>query len=660
MVNYKYSELLKKDKAGRKLNIDFGDFAISNEDIPLEMFELLESLCSESTLRFGCCEASSLKMRINNNVIPLSGKKFTVSEKLKGGEDTPFVFGSYKVNSDKPTADKRYRDIVAYDAMHDVILADMTAWYNSILPNKDSKVTLKQFRDSFFQYLGIAQEPVTLINDDMTVEKTIDPENLKGQTVITAICEICGCFGHIGRNGKFQYVHLKEMVQGRYPANNLFPANDVFPADPLNAENISRSHYIRATYEDFTTERINKLQIRKEENDIGCIYPETAPSESDNCYIMQDNFLVYGKSAAELKVIAQKLYQVISKIWYRPAHVEAKGNPCLEVGDGIRLSTRYEIVYTYILQRTLKGIQALRDTYDAEGEQYQSDKVPSMHEQIIELKGKTNKLFRNVEETRLEIADVERGLNTKILQNAESIRLEAERATKEEGKLSASVKLTADSISAEVKRATGVEGQLSASIKVEADKVTAEVKRATEAEGTMSAQISANAQQILLKVSKNSVISEINQTAEKITISALKIDLVGLVNANEFVSKYATISALNVTNELVANKASISSLNALDAVVEGKLDADEFNANTISAMNIKVKAANVTGTLSASQIKTSDLQIGQNQITGTSNVNAVIGGKYLSFEYMKPDGTRGTVTVMTGVVTKNMKVLSVE
>lgn len=385
----------------------------------------------------------------------------------------------------------------------------------------------------------------------------LEPSKLSGKTVVTAICEINGCFGHIGRDGRMQYIFLKEMVEGLYPADTLYPRDDLFPADAMNVEQISKSNYITAKYEDYTTARINKLQIRQEEDDIGAIH-----GTGNNGYIVQDNFLVYGKSSEELQTIAANLYSVICKVWYRPAHVEAKGNPCLEVGDGIKVHTTYTVIYSYILQRTLKGIQSLRDTYDAEGEQYQSEDVNSVHESIIQLKGKTNKLTRTIEETRSEIANIEKGLSTRITQNAEEIALEAQRAS--------------------------------------------------EAEGLLSARITVNADKINLKVSKDNIISEINQTAEKITIKASKIDLLGLVEADEFVSKYATLITVDAVKaelqEAIIGRATIAQLNATNAVVAEKLDATEFTADNISAMSIVVRSANVTGTFSGEKINTGEIK----------------------------------------------------
>lgn len=548
MIDYKYADLFKSG-ADKQMRIasDDGLIDISNKEIHWEQFELKESLCSQSELTFGACEASQIKFKISNVYLSMVGKWLTVSETLGGHTDAPFIFGRYKVVSDVPTDDRRYRNVTAYDAMYDILHKDAAAWYNGL----KFPMALKAFRDSFFSYMGVAQEAATLVNDGMTVEKTIDPQELSGKTVIESICEINGCFGHITRDGKFRYVILKEMIEGLYPADDLYPSDDLYPADPMNATDIARNSYSACKYEDYLCQHISKLQIRQKENDIGAI-----TGSGNNCYVIEDNFLVYGKTAADLQTIAENIYSVISVVWYRPAQVEARGNPCMEVGDGILLHTTQENVYTYILQRTLKGIQALRDSYTAEGSPQRPKSDNGIRKQIIKLKGKTNTLTRTVEETRLEMKDIEQNLSTEI--------------------------------------------------KVTADGLTAEVKRATEAEGNMSAQISVNAQQILTKVSKNNIVSEINQTAETIKISAERIDLVGLVTAQEFVSKYATIETLNATSanlqNLIAGKASISDLNTVSLTVSGKLDAAEFNADNISAMNITVKSANVTGGFNASKI----------------------------------------------------------
>lgn len=528
MIDYKYKDFYNDTSVSKRMQIQCSDGSVLNEDDwKGESAELTERLCSESELSFGRCEASTFKLRVRERIVPLAGKKITVSVTLEGAEEAPFMMGVYKVDSDVPTADRRYRDIVAYDAMYDILNAEVSGWYNSLT----FPMTLRQFRDSFCAYVGVEQEEITLVNDDMTVEKTIDPGELPGKTVIEAICEINGCFGHIGRNGKLRYVVLEQMIEGLYPADELYPSDDLYPADPLGTTEVSKSMYLSCQYEDFIVQHITKLQIRQEENDIGAI-----AGNGNNSYIIEDNFLVYGKSAVDLQTIADNVLRVISGVWYRPAQVEARGNPCLEVGDGILLYTSRETIYTYILQRTLKGIQALRDSYTAEGEEYRTGQVNGLMKSIIQLKGKSNVLTRTVEETRLEMKDIENGLST---------------------------------------------------------------------------EIKAVAGEVELKVSKDNLIAEINLTPDKALIKAERIDLVGVVNADELVSKYATIETLNVTklelNNLIATKATIDSLNAVSGRV-GSLEADHVTTSDLSAVSARL--SNVEANyISASTVKADYMEV---------------------------------------------------
>lgn len=488
-----YGGQFLKDSVDKQLSIvtDDGQIHITNNELHQEQFELTESLCSESELTFGSCEAGMVKFTVSNIFSGLKDKWMTIKMVLAGNTANPFQIGRYKVCSDTPEADRTKRDIVAYDALYDVINADVAEWYNTLLPDKDSITTMKAFRDSFFGYFGIEQADVRLVNDDMKVEKTVEPEELSGATVLNCICEINGCFGHIGRDGRFHYIYLEQEIQGLYPRNNLYPADDLYPREPKSTR-ISKSLYISAQYEDFLVKTIDKLQIRKEEDDIGVIV-----GSGTNAYVIQDNFLVYGKGNEELTGIANNIYEKIRGIIYRPFSADCKGNLCIEVGDAVRLSTRYEIIESYVLKRTLKGIQALRDDYEAAGEEYRSTQVNSVHKSIIQLKGKTNVLTRTIEETNSKIVDVESGLSSEIKQTATDIRAEVKNTV--DG-LSSSIEQTANSIRSEVSDSVN---NLSSSIQQNTESITSEVKRASEADGDLSTKITQTAESITSKVSKN-------------------------------------------------------------------------------------------------------------------------------------------------------------
>ncbi len=561
MVDYQYSSLFLKDSVDKQLNIvsDDGKINITNTELHQEKFELTESLCSESELTFGACEAGMIKFTVSNVFLPMKGKWLTAKMTLDGHEDKPFQIGRYKVYSDTPTADRTCRDVVAYDALYDILSSDVTDWYNQILPQKDSKVTLKQFRDSFFNHFGVEQEEVSLVNDEMIIEKTVEVktsssgssdteetitigEAISGKEVLSCILEINGCMGNIGRVGKFRYVYLTQDMQGLYPANDLYPADDLYPRNPKSTS-ISKSQYISAQYEDYIVRTIDKLQIREKENDIGVIV-----GDGGNTYVIEGNFLVYGKETKELNKIGEKTLSKIKGIIYRPFSADCKGNPCLEVGDAVRLTTKYELIETYILKRTLKGIQALRDDLEADGEEYRTSKVNGIQRSILQLKGKSNTLERSIEETKSTIVDVEKGLQSQITQTASEIRAEVKNTT--DG-LSSRITQNASSITAEVNRATSAEGTLSSKITQTAESITAEVNRATEKEGQLAAAIQVNAEGITSKVSRDSVVSEINQSAEGLKIRA---DLLELRGSVEMTGGYVHIDAAESTGNLIELK----------------------------------------------------------------------------------------------------------
>lgn len=527
MVNYKYGDLFKKDTVDKQLSIvsDDGKINITNTELHQEKFELTESLCSEQELTFGSCEAAMIKFTVSNTFLPMKGKWLTVRMSLDGHTDAAFQFGRYKVDSDTPTADRTCREVIAYDALYDVLTADVAAWYNTVFPSHEEQktdedgtittvtvydpVTMKQFRNSFFKHFGIEQADITLINDNMSIEKTVAVtassetssateesrtigETISGKEVLSCICEINACMGHMGRDGKFHYIYLEQEIQGLYPRNDLYPADNLYPRDPKSTQ-IGKGFYVSAKYEDYLVKTINKLQIREQKNDIGVIV-----GTGDNAYVIEDNFLVYGKGSKELKGIAKNILSKIRGIIYRPFTADCKGNPCLEVGDAVRLPTRYELIESYILKRTLKGIQALRDDLEADGEEYRTNGANGIQKSILKLKGKSNVLERTIEKTQSTITDVKEGLQSQITQTATEIRTEVKNTT--DG-LSSRITQNADSITAEVKRAQGQEVELAAAIKINEDKITAEVTRASKAEGDLSGKIEVTATKIRSEVS---------------------------------------------------------------------------------------------------------------------------------------------------------------
>lgn len=416
---------------------------IDNSMLEIGTFALEESLCSESELKFGACEANCVKFTARNTAGNIIGKTISIEETIDGDSKNPMPYGVFKVASDVPTADRTKRQITAYDAMYDIINTDVKSWYAGL----SFPMTLKQFRDSFFAHLGIAQVETSLVNDSMTVNKTIvatqtddssavtEESSISGKTVVTAICEINGCFGNINRNGKFEYVFLKKIVSALYPAEDLFPADNLFPSD-ANTESMT-GHYITFDYEDFQSKAITQLEIKTSEDNAGAIV-----GTAGNNYSITGNFLVSDKTGAELEQIANNLLPIMAKAEYTPIKsCTCVGNPCLTLGEPIRFNTTREIVETYLLQRTLTGVQSKRDSISAQGTQTHSAKVNSIRDTIESVERRTGKLERNADHLLSTYEDLEQQTSSKFEQTAKSISAEVDRAQKAEGQLDASLEL---------------------------------------------------------------------------------------------------------------------------------------------------------------------------------------------------------------------------
>lgn len=430
---------------------------IDNSMLEIGTFSLEESLCSESELKFGACEANCVKFTARNTAGSIIGKTISIEETIDGDSENPMPYGVFKVASDVPTADRTKRQITAYDAMYDIINTDVKSWYAGL----SFPMTLKQFRNSFFAHLGIEQAVATLPNDSMTVNKTIvatqtddssavtEESAISGKTVVTAICEINGCFGNINREGKFEYVFLKEITSALYPAEDLFPADNLFPSD-ANTESMT-GHYITFDYEDFKSKAITQLEIKTSEDNAGAIV-----GTAGNNYSITGNFLVSDKTGAELEQIANNLLPIMKQAAYTPIKsCTCVGNPCLTLGEPIRFNTTREIVETYLLQRTLTGVQSKRDSISAQGTQTHSAKVNSIRDTIESVERRTGKLERNADHLQSTYEDLEEQTNSKFEQTANAITAEVTRAQGAETSLGSSITQTAQSITAEVSKKVG-------------------------------------------------------------------------------------------------------------------------------------------------------------------------------------------------------------
>jgi hypothetical protein len=387
-------------------------------------FELSEGICRDNDLKFGKCNAAQVKFTVADVVDEIAGKEFFLKQTVDNLYDMPF--GYFTVETCPKQDDLRFKDITAYDRMRKAFI-DVASWYNSLV----FPLTLAAFRASFLAFVGLAEDTskLPLPNDSMTVEKTVEAAQFPGQQVIEAIEEINGVFGVINPEGKFSHAILKP-VYGLYPSSTLYPSDTLFPVAETDTsytqpdlldETVTVAMREGIRFEEYTVPEIDKLIIRGEEDDIGAIV-----GTGTNAYIIEGNFLVFGKSAAELEQIARNAFGHMAKRPYRPFECSQVGLPYAKPGDMLKFEQDDPVV-GYMLNRTLKGVQAIRDEYTSPGSQKRTQNT-GQNTEIIKLKYKTAKIKKDVEGVRIDVEDLAEQTSTQFEQTATVISLKANAA----------------------------------------------------------------------------------------------------------------------------------------------------------------------------------------------------------------------------------------
>ena len=382
------------------------NITIQNDDIKGETLQIIERLETSETLRFEGCNATTFSCEVTDLAQDITGQLIVVKVTVNN-TDIPLFRGFVNEVTNLNHEDMTCK-ITAYDSLYGLNNRDVTLWYNSLT----FPITIKNMRDSFFAYVGITQQETILPNDAQTVTKSITDKTINGDTIIKGICQINGRYGRINRNGVFEYIKLKPIVEGLYPADDLYPDDDVYPAEENANELISRANYINIEYEPYKTARITKVNIYGKNG----ARTGTYGTADTNIFSIADNKIAHGLTNAN--ATAQNLYNEIWQIEFIPANLKLLGRPYLEIGDSVSLVTNKRMVRTYILQRTLSGIQAMTDLFESKSEQYQPEYKQSLETTVTtnaveivntntNLNTQTNRLDNRVDASNARIGSLE-------------------------------------------------------------------------------------------------------------------------------------------------------------------------------------------------------------------------------------------------------------
>ena len=344
---------------------------IHTADLKINTFTLDESLCSEEDLTWGLMESAEVRFTIKNTRRIPNLKSTDYSKMVNiyiyfnNDSSTLFQIGQYICDSDKYSSDRRFRDIVLYDALYYLRSWDITEWYNEIYADNDNDpISVYDLRFSLFDYMftdfdyPIEQnEETELVNDDYLVPKNIESDTITFDFFMGGILNANGVFGHMGRTGLFEYVTLV-----KYDAPTATTVTDDFRKPPT-------------TYEDFAVWGIGYVRVY-DQNNLLLAEQGSSSYRRPSIYNIVDNFVLSGiKSLTDgdenIRQATLNIREQVTHRRYAPMDVEHVGDLCVEVGDNVAVTGDIGNYNTYVLERHLKGLGTMLDRYISRGNRKQ-------------------------------------------------------------------------------------------------------------------------------------------------------------------------------------------------------------------------------------------------------------------------------------------------
>ena len=244
--------------------------------------------------------------------------------------------------AEKPTRTKRnsYK-VTAYDTMSKLD-ADFSGWLRA--NQAQFPKTIWQLVQLACQRAGVALASSSLpINGSYSVQ-AFYADDLTCRQIISWAAEAAGCYAHMNADGKLQFLTYTDK-------------RSTVKITPDGASNSTAYYADSLSYEDYTVKAIEKVQIRQSDSDVGVIYPDS--TTATNTYAVQGNLLLTTGTEANLKTVAQNLYNVLKNVTYTPCKVSVPSSSGLACGQIVHVKdARGREFDTYLMSATISSGKA--------------------------------------------------------------------------------------------------------------------------------------------------------------------------------------------------------------------------------------------------------------------------------------------------------------
>ena len=562
-----------------KLRLSFFEGTIEVENISSNGLSYSSMAFDEDDLTIGSACSAELDVNLINHDGSLSSYDFDGTEFT--AEIGVLIDGEYEwvplgvFISEKP--DKLKTTIISLSAHDRMVMFDKDA--DSFLLSLSYPITLKGVFIALCGYVGAPHVDSDFPNADKVFETAlIDAQGVTCREVLQWIAEAASSFARINRAGACEMAWFEG-------TNVTFTKTS------------QRADYFNVAIAEYSVAQIDKLQVAGSETDIGVIV-----GTGTNGYHIVDNPFLYGYTDEQIRPYAEAIYDRLSAFpVYVPIEMDAVGDWAVDVGDIITVQTDDGNISMPVFRIDLTWNGSPRIQYVNSGApsrpvmSAENRRKIQAGKAMYEIERTVEGLKQTVSKTQFltpVLSDTDPSTEWEDPQNFEGYQWFDGTDTRIwDGEkwllvINPDFRQTATPTATETGQYwynpdTEKVKKWNGSAWVEDTTVTIPQTWAS----SMQTQLEVTAEGVKSTVSKDNIISTINQSAEQVKINAGKITLEGVVTANSYF-KINADGSMTTTNANITGKITATS---------GKIGGFEIYSNRLEGSSVALYSSQSNG-----------------------------------------------------------------
>lgn len=419
--------------------------------------EFSEEVNSDNNLMVGDVTSSELTVELLSDVQVMQDEMLTyyIIE-----DDVETLIGQFKV--EKPTVASRTS--VKFSAYDNVIKTEQLFSDWLILNQSLFPMTLLELVQYACAYSGVTLATTDFPHADLTVNAFYS-DGLTSRQILSWAGAIAGRFIRANANGEIEFTWYSDMdaiicapsgssylaqleieddgdgnisiTNEEVTLNYDDDGNVIITIPYVTAVNNEGSVTLVAsqvipyfqngiTYENYTTDRIERVRINHSESDVGVVFPADA---TGNCFTVAGNMILGACAVTDVTTVAASLYNTLNSISYTPAKIRVPRTIKVRAGDIIRmLMPTGEVFQTYAMR---VSVSPSGTNIESTGDKSYSANAAVSSGRYANLTGRVLEVTQSADGANVKNADLEgrvtklgltvQGLETTVLQTMNDV-----------------------------------------------------------------------------------------------------------------------------------------------------------------------------------------------------------------------------------------------